>query len=128
MATYTIIEFNGDHLSDLMQGSDEEDPKNYLAGTLQAIIRNPHGNAERMLQSCDLYRVMRVLFQNGNPIDSTNRTHLWCDSSVKYKPQPIELLEKQVWDVLADLEQLNMNLSSSKLQEITNKLRKVVKS
>jgi hypothetical protein len=123
MATYTILEINGDHLADLVMDGDEVEAKNYLAGVIQAIVRNPQGNAERLITSCELHRVLRVLYQNGDPTTSTSKMHLWRDPSVKYQP----VVKPDLWDVLADLEQLNMNLSSATLQEIINKLRGALK-
>ena len=58
MAMYTLIEINGDHLSDLLgKGID-------VGMALQTIVRNTF-NAPRVLEETDLYRVLRVVKQSG---------------------------------------------------------------
>lgn len=56
MAMYTLIEINGDHLSDL------DTPE--LGNVLAAIVRNTF-NAPALLDEHDLYRVIRVVRQSG---------------------------------------------------------------
>jgi hypothetical protein len=128
MATFTILEINNDHLADLVDG-DEEDPKNYLAGVLQAISRNPEGNGQRMIESCELHRVLRVICQNGNPITSTTKEHLWRNPTVAYvKPgNGYAEMELMLLQALGDLEQLNMALSSSPLAGACAKLRTIIR-
>jgi len=58
MAMFTLIEINGDHLSDLLGKGDD------IGLVLQGIVRNTF-NAPRLLDEHDLYRVLRVVKQSG---------------------------------------------------------------
>ena len=60
MATFTIIEINGDHISDL-----EGDDPNSFGSVLAAVVRNP-SNAV-FLERCGYHRAIRVVRQQGNP-------------------------------------------------------------
>jgi hypothetical protein len=58
MAMFTMFQINGDHLEDL------QDPN--VGETLRNIASNP-SNAQRSLEANDLYRVLTLVRQQGDP-------------------------------------------------------------
>ena len=128
MACFTVIEINGDHTSDL---ETKDHLEVQFGDVLRECIANPL-NAPRLLDEHDLYRAVRLICQNGSPIMSTSaQYHLWLNPSVVRDKQAPALdrhateVEAQLWTVLADLEALNMRLSSSELQSCCHKIRTV---
>jgi hypothetical protein len=116
MATYTLIEFNGDHIVDIIGKGDE------LGPLLRNCISNPF-NAPDLLERHGYDRAIRVISQNGDPIrESHTSHHLWLNPGVKRRPVNPDLM-----DIIADLEAFNTNQSmSGTLQEIIGRLRKVI--
>jgi hypothetical protein len=117
MATYTLIEFNGDHIVDMIGKGDE------LGPLLRNCISNPL-NAPDLLEQYGYDRVIRVICQNGDPIVESHASHhLWLNPTVKRRP-----INPDLMDIIADLEAFNTNHAmSGTLQEIIGRLRKAVR-
>jgi hypothetical protein len=74
MAMYTLIEINGDHLSDMLGKP--------VGTVLAAIVRNTP-NAPRVLEEFDLYRVLRVVKQSGERFETSAEYNVRKDREVE---------------------------------------------
>ena len=64
MAMFTLIEINGDHLSDI------DIDKEVFGAVLAAVVRNP-SNAD-LLEQYGFHKAVRVVRQSGNPFKGTD--------------------------------------------------------
>jgi hypothetical protein len=73
---FTLIEINGDHLSDLERTTPE------VGEAIAAIVRNTY-NAPRVLEEFDLYRAIRVVGQSGERYETRAEFNVREDERVE---------------------------------------------